>query len=104
MCKKEGVRANLNNLNELAKETLGCFVANSIEESDKAKLVKLVEDLLGDRKNWFWGLKSRAVLPEEVANGILGHVYTESNGYFKENELVSFDENRKLVTLMSKIT
>ncbi|OCQ23759.1 hypothetical protein A7985_07410 [Pseudoalteromonas luteoviolacea] len=58
-------------MNELANKIVELVASDNMLASDRDKLVTLIGELLGHRKEWFECLKNNIALPQEIARGIL---------------------------------
>lgn len=69
-------------MGNLIAEIIDLITWKTISITDKEYLTRLVGELLGSKQGWFFCLQENLVLPQEVASGIMGHIYTIDNGRF----------------------
>lgn len=85
----------------LLQKVIECIALEDLKSKDFDEVFLLLKDLLEERKNLFWGIKSQAITPEEAASVILGHMYTENGGYYRENKLVNFEVEKELANVLA---
>lgn len=88
-------------MDNLVYKIIELITLDSISSVDKEYLTKLVNELLGSTKNWFFCLQQNIVLPDEVASGIMGNIYTADNSRFSDGSVVDFKQENILVNLLS---
>jgi len=91
-------------LDNLVAEIIDLITLDTISITDKEYLIRLVSELLGSRKDWLICLQQNIVLPQEVASGIMGHIYTIDNGRFSNGSVVNFNCESKLANLLVSST
>ena len=94
----------MNHLESKSVEIVKCISLRKLDSEDEMYLVNLISDLLGDRKQWYSCLASEMVTAIEVASAILGHIYTEKNGYFRTKGVINFKSEKQVVELLENIT
>lgn len=85
----------------LLQKVIECIALEKLESKDFEEISLLIKDLFGERKNLFWGIKSQTITPEEAASVMLGHMYTENGGYFREKKLVNFNVEKELAKVLA---
>jgi len=91
-------------LQVLAGDIVSGVADSEISADDREFLISLIVDLLGDRKRWYVGIRDRLVTREEVALGMLSHIFTVKDGYFTTGNRVNFDEPRLIEKVLASIT
>ena len=67
-------------------------------------LISLISELLGDRKNWYEGLRQNWVTKEEVSLGLVSHIYTVKDGYFTKGEKINFENLHSIEQILQIIS
>lgn len=93
----------MKNLNQIAKEVIKCVVTDYLQSEDNVKMQTLITSLFDERKQLYWGVQSGSITTDEAASVILGHLYTENNGYYKTRGIVNFDATHELSKLLGEI-
>lgn len=88
----------------LLEKVIECVAAEDLRSKDYTSMTLVIRELLEERKNLLWGIKSQAITPHEAASAILGHLYTENNGYFNTNKLVNFSVEQELAKVLAEAT
>ncbi|MBA6252059.1 hypothetical protein H4J45_18400 [Colwellia sp. BRX10-6] len=91
-------------MDSLVAEIIDLITLDTISITDKEYLIRLVGELLGSKKDWFICLQQNIVLPQEVASGIMGHIFTIDNGRFSNGTVVNFNCESKLANLLMSST